>query len=69
MKEPKYRRVLLKLSGEAMASKDQILDFEFMSKVAEQIKKCVEAGVQVAVIVGAGNLGKALAALELRSIT
>ena len=56
MKEPKYRRVLLKLSGEAMASKDQILDFDFMSKVAEQIKKCVDAGVQVAVIVGAGNI-------------
>ncbi len=57
MVQPKYQRVLLKLSGEALAPKeDGILDFNFIERVAQQIKKCVDAGVQVAVIVGAGNI-------------
>lgn len=57
MDQPKYQRVLLKLSGEALAPKeDGILDFDFIERVAQQIKKCVNAGVQVAVIVGAGNI-------------
>ena len=54
---PKYKRVLLKLSGEALAAgADGILNFEFIASVAEMLKKCVEAGVQVGVIVGAGNI-------------
>ncbi len=56
MAQPKYQRVLLKLSGEAMASSNGILDFDFLPEVAKQIKRCVDAGVQVAVIVGAGNI-------------
>lgn len=55
--QPKYRRVLLKLSGEALsAGADGILNFDFTARVAEQIKRCVDAGVQVAVVVGAGNI-------------
>ena len=56
MEQPKYHRVLLKLSGEALSSEDGILDFDFIGKVAQQIKRCVDAGVEVAVIVGAGNI-------------
>ena len=56
MEQPKYKRVLLKLSGEALSAKDGILNFDFMSTVAKQIKRCVDAGVEVAVIVGAGNI-------------
>lgn len=57
MKQPKYQRVLLKLSGEALASGgDGILNFDFIAEVAKEIKRCVDAGVQVAVIVGAGNI-------------
>ena len=52
----KYKRILLKLSGEALSSKDGILDFNFISSVAEVLKKCVDEGIQVAVIVGAGNI-------------
>ncbi len=55
--EPKYKRVLLKLSGEALAAgADGILNFEFIASVADALKKCVDAGVQVGVIVGAGNI-------------
>lgn len=57
MSQPKYHRVLLKLSGEALAPDEGgILDFDFLTKVAKQIRRCVDAGVQVAVIVGAGNI-------------
>ncbi len=57
MKKPKYQRILLKLSGEALSSgQDGILNFDFIKEVAAQIKRCQNAGVQVAVIVGAGNI-------------
>ena len=57
MSQPKDHRVLLKLSGEALApAEGGILDFDFLTKVAKQIRRCVDAGVQVAVIVGAGNI-------------
>ena len=57
MKKPKYQRILLKLSGEALSSgQDGILNFDFIKEVAAQIKRCLDAGVQVAVIVGAGNI-------------
>ena len=55
--QPKYKRILLKLSGEALADggKD-ILDFEFIAKVGEVLKKCTAIGVQIGIIVGAGNI-------------
>ena len=57
MTRPKYRRVLLKLSGEALANGgDDILDFDFIHRVAEVVKKCHEAGVQIGVLCGAGNI-------------
>lgn len=55
--QPKYKRILLKLSGEALArGKEGILDFDFIASVADVLKKCVDAGIQVGVIVGAGNI-------------
>ena len=54
---PKYKRVLLKLSGEALsAGSEGILDFDFIESIAEVLKKCVEQGVQIGIIVGAGNI-------------
>ena len=56
MATPKYKRILLKLSGEALANKDGILDFDFISSVADVLKKCVSEGIEVGIIVGAGNI-------------
>ncbi len=54
--EPKYKRVLLKLSGEALAGdKKTGLDYSVMATYAESIKKCVNAGVEVGIVVGGGN--------------
>ncbi len=53
---PKYKRVLLKLSGEALAgSNGSGLNFDVMSEICKQIKICVSMGVQVAIVVGGGN--------------
>lgn len=54
---PKYKRVLVKLSGEAlMASGNEILDKDFLVNICGIIKRCVDAGTQVAIVVGAGNI-------------
>lgn len=51
-----YKRVLIKISGEALAGdKKTGYDFEFVSKVCETVKKCVDMGVQVGIVVGGGN--------------
>ncbi|MCL2488311.1 MAG: uridine monophosphate kinase, partial [Oscillospiraceae bacterium] len=54
--EPKYRRVMLKLSGEAMAgNRVSGLDFDRVLEFCAAIKTCVDTGVQMAVVVGGGN--------------
>ena len=55
----KYKRILLKLSGEALAPADRtqgILDFDFIDEVARQIKACADAGTQIGVVIGGGNI-------------
>ena len=54
---PKYKRVLLKLSGESlMGTKNFGLDPEVLSRYANDIKEVVELGVQVAIVIGGGNI-------------
>lgn len=54
---PSYKRILLKLSGEALSKNAEgILNFDFIAQVAEAVKKCAENGTQVAVVVGGGNI-------------
>ena len=54
--EPKYKRVLMKLSGEAVGGEDGVIDFVKMAGIADAIKRSVEGGVQIAVVFGAGNI-------------
>ncbi|MFP4322087.1 MAG: UMP kinase [Anaerolineales bacterium] len=55
--QPRYQRVLIKLSGEFMASDNGFgIDPEKASGIAERIKTVVEMGIQVAIVIGAGNL-------------
>ncbi|MBR5542950.1 MAG: UMP kinase [Oscillospiraceae bacterium] len=52
----KYKRILLKLSGEALAGdKKTGLDFNVIKSVCATVKECVELGVQVGIVVGGGN--------------
>ncbi|MBA7471911.1 MAG: UMP kinase [Dehalococcoidia bacterium] len=57
MAETKYKRVLLKLSGESFAGGNKFgIDIATLTKVAKQIKNVVETGVAVAIVVGGGNI-------------
>lgn len=54
--EPKYKRVLLKLSGEALAgNKGSGLDFDTINRICGGIKKAYDAGIEIAIVVGGGN--------------
>ena len=54
--KPAYKRVLLKISGEALAGdKKTGLDFEVIRDVCEAIKTCVKLGVEIGIVVGGGN--------------
>ena len=54
--KPVYKRVLLKVSGEALAGEKKTgLDFAVMKSVCEAVKKITEMGVEVGIVVGAGN--------------
>lgn len=53
---PAYKRVLLKLSGEALAGdKGTGLDYDVITKICSGIKKAYEAGVEIGIVVGGGN--------------
>ena len=56
MEEIKYKRVLLKLSGEALAGENKTGVYaDVIGKICDEIKKVVEMGVQVGIVVGGGN--------------
>ena len=56
MKKPMYRRVLLKISGEALAGdQHRGLDFNVIGQVCDVIKECLAMGVQVGIVIGGGN--------------
>lgn len=53
----KYKRVLLKISGEALAGENGFgLDEKTIARISESIKKVVDLGVQVSIVVGGGNI-------------
>lgn len=57
MTEPKYKRIILKLSGEALSGEVGFgLEANVLSSMAQQVVELVEAGVQVAIVVGGGNI-------------
>lgn len=59
---PKYRRVLLKVSGEAlMGSQTYGIDVETVDRIAADVKEAVEGGTQVCLVIGGGNIFRGLA--------
>lgn len=64
-KSPKYKRVLLKLSGEAlMGNKGFGLDSETVDRIANEVKSVHENGVQVSLVIGAGNIFRGVSLAE-----
>ncbi len=63
MTEPKYRRVLLKLSGQALAGEGGIgIDPKRAELIAQEVKAARELGVQMALVIGGGNIFRGLEA-------
>ena len=57
MNEPKYKRVMLKLSGESLAGTAGYgIDFNVAKRIAEEIKDLIDMGVEVGAVIGAGNI-------------
>lgn len=55
--ELKYKRVLLKVSGEALAGdKKTGFDFDVINPICKAVKRCTDAGIEVGIVVGGGNL-------------
>ncbi len=70
--KPVYKRVLLKLSGEAlMGSQESGIDPDIIGRVAEEIKQIIDLGVEVGIVIGAGNIfrGKGLADAGMDRVT
>lgn len=66
MERPPYQRVLLKLSGEAlMGQMGQGIDLVVVQEIASQIHRIVQQGVQVAIVIGGGNIWRGLSAASL----
>ena len=65
MPELKYKRILLKVSGEALGEKTERgdgygLDFKKIGEVCDAIKTCVDMGVQVGLVIGGGNFWRGI---------
>ncbi|VEA35399.1 uridine 5'-monophosphate kinase [Salmonella enterica subsp. enterica] len=55
--KPVYKRILLKLSGEALQGTEGFgIDASILDRMAQEIKELVELGIQVGVVIGGGNL-------------
>jgi uridylate kinase len=61
MQKPKYKRILIKISGEALAGPAEPgkrkfgIDIDFMRELCKVIKKCIETGAEIGIVVGGGN--------------
>jgi uridylate kinase len=61
--KPRYSRILLKLSGEALAGRQGYgIDPEVIADIASEVKEVVDLGVQVALVIGGGNIFRGVAA-------
>ena len=63
------KRVLLKLSGEALASRDEIYNAPFVDDVASGLCRAAKAGYELAVVVGAGNIWRGRSGGDMDRIT
>ncbi|MZQ81557.1 UMP kinase [Paenibacillus sp. 5J-6] len=65
MGQPFYKRIVLKLSGEALAGQQGYgIDSEVITSIAQQVKDVVELNVEVAIVVGGGNIWRGIAGSE-----
>ena len=65
MKKPVYKRILLKLSGEALlGGKDFGIDYSVLDEICGQVKEAHDLGVEIVVVIGAGNIWRGAESAE-----
>ncbi|HFU4085130.1 TPA: UMP kinase [Streptococcus suis] len=63
--KPKYERILIKLSGEALAGERSVgIDLKTVQEMAKEIQEVAESGIQIALVIGGGNLWRGEPAAE-----
>ena len=63
MKKPRYKRILLKISGEILTGeRDYGIDPEVIRQIAQEIKEVKSLGVEIAIVIGGGNIFRGMAA-------
>ena len=65
MDKPKYKRILLKLSGEALSSNNEVLEPSILEQYAQEIKKVSDLGVEIAIVIGGGNIFRGASAAKV----
>ena len=70
MSEPVYKRILLKISGEALAGPNKVgIDDETVRSICAQIKRVADLGVEVGVVVGGGNFWRGRSSEKMDRVT
>lgn len=70
MSDIKYKRVLLKLSGEALAGEQKVgINAEIVGKICDQVKKLIDLDVEVSIVVGGGNFWRGRYGLNMERTT
>lgn len=69
-KEPKYRRIILKLSGEVLRNTEEgePIDAKILRAICEEVKKVADIGIQVGLVIGGGNIFRGLSGANMRGI-
>lgn len=67
---PKYKRIILKLSGEALSSSEcnEAIDGAILLRICEEVKAVYELGVQVGLVIGGGNIFRGIHGAEIRGV-
>ena len=68
--QPKYRRIILKLSGEVLRNTEDgdPIDAEILRSICQEVKKIAEIGVEVGLVIGGGNIFRGLSGAERRGV-
>ena len=66
---PRYKRILLKLSGEAlMGGRRTGIDADTIARIADEIVEVHHTGVQIAIVIGGGNIFRGVTAADRKSV-
>ncbi len=69
-KGPKYRRIILKLSGEVLRNTEdgEPIDSAILRTICEEVKKVAETGAQIGLVIGGGNIFRGLSGADMRGV-